>query len=179
MGRRGPQRKPSVIKEAAGNPGRRTLNDLEPVVPPGTPDPPNWLEGEARKIWFQMAPILTGMKVLTLADAAAFARYCEAQARYIELSRFLMRKGPGGTTYKITRKGGGGVFYQEIPQAAEFRNLRDALIKLEREFGLTPASRSMIKVVPPPTTSEKVSTDLAATGPLAFLSGGGPKPARA
>lgn len=175
MSHRGRRPKPTVIKEAAGNPGRRQLNELEPVVPPGVPAPPEWLSADARKHWFSLAPMLISMRVLTLADAIPFARYCEVLTRYIELKEFIMGKGPTGTTYPI-RDGNGKIrCVGELPQAAEFRRLHELLMRLEREFGMTPAARSVIRVEP-----STMPTPSVPPGPLlAFFAGGGPKPPRA
>lgn len=147
MGRRGPLPKPTSLKAAAGNPGKRRLNDAEPLPPSGEVSPPAWMSGEALKIWAQMAPIAITMQTLTIADVLTFARYCESFARYIELKRFLMSKGASGTTYAVKGSDGKSVRYvAELPQAAEYRRLHEILIKLEEHFGFTPAARSRIQV---------------------------------
>lgn len=147
MGRRGPLPKPTSLKAAAGNPGKRRLNDAEPLPPPGVVVPPEWLSEGALRIWSQMAPIAITMQTLTVADALTFGRYCESFARYIELKRFLMNKGASGTTYVVKGTDGKSVRYvAELPQAAEYRRLHEILIKLEEHFGFTPAARSRIQV---------------------------------
>lgn len=169
-----------MIKEAAGNPGRRKLNEHEPIVPPGVPPPPKWLRAPGREHWFALAPTLVAMRVLTLADATTFGRYCQVLARYIELDRFLMRKGAAGTTYAIKDAEGKVRYIAEMPQATEFRRLHEILLRLEREFGLTPAARSAIKVesintsAPAPAPAPRPAN----TGPYSFFAGGGPRPPR-
>lgn len=148
MGRRGPVPKSNAEKSATGNPGKRRLVDDEPLPPPGEIVAPDWLGPEARKIWDRQAPIGIAMRTLTTADIGAFARYCECFARYVELNRFLMKKGPAGTTYKLTDEKGKLRCIVEIPQAIEYRRLHELLIKLEESFGLTPGSRSRLRVTP-------------------------------
>lgn len=146
MGLRGPAPKPTALKEAQGNPGRRRLNDGEPVPPAVDVAPPSWLSPIGRAVWAQLAPTMTAMRVLTSADVWTFARYCEAFARYLELREFLAGKGPHGTVYPVKNADGTTRCLLEIPQAAEYRRLHEMLIKLEQEFGLTPSARSRINV---------------------------------
>ena len=44
MGRRGPAPKPTAIKKAEGNPGKRKLNTEEPQPLPGVPECPDHLD---------------------------------------------------------------------------------------------------------------------------------------
>lgn len=148
MGKRGPIPKPTALKVAAGNPGKRRLNEGEPVPPAGPIVPPSWLAEPSRQIWDQLAPIVMGMKTLTSADVFAFSRYCNCIARYVELDKFLMRKGASGTTYKVMDGNGKFRSIREIPQAIEYRRLHEILVRLESHFGLTPAARSRINVEP-------------------------------
>ena len=146
MGLRGPAPKPTALKEAQGNPGRRRLNDGEPVPLAGEITPPSWLSPAGREVWAQLAPNMTAMRVLTTADVWTFARYCELFARYLELRAFLAGKGPASTVYPIKGADGTTRYIAEHPQAAEYRRLHELLIKLEQEFGLTPSARSRINV---------------------------------
>ena len=49
---RGRKPKPTLMKQLNGNPGKRPLNDREPVPPAGTPTPPDYLDDVARQEWF-------------------------------------------------------------------------------------------------------------------------------
>ena len=66
---RGRKPKPTALKKLEGNPGKRPLNELEPVPPTVALRCPNYLLPEARKEWKRLAPILMGMGLLTAADA--------------------------------------------------------------------------------------------------------------
>jgi len=188
--------KPSALKKAAGNPGRRQLNENEPVPPTGDAAAPFWVTGRALEIWNQLAPIARTMRTLTTADALTFGRYCVVFARWIELQEFVWRSGPAGTTWTkrargSKRKGDGDakppvdhVF--ELPQAAELRKLLEQLVRLEDRFGLSAAARSRIAIhlaAPTPPSAAAASPELDDKQRLLRLvfTGGGPaapRPAR-
>jgi P27 family predicted phage terminase small subunit len=148
MGLRGPAPKPTALKQAQGNPGRRRLNDNEPIPPAGEVGPPSWLGPQAREVWLQLSPVMLAMRVLTTADVWTFGRYCTNFARWLELRTFLAEKGPHATTYPVKDEAGNVRAILELPQAREFRRLDELLLKSEREFGLTPSARSRIQIEP-------------------------------
>ncbi len=143
MGSRGPIPRPSALKAAMGNPGKRRLNDHEPTPPKGTPDPPSFLVGKAAEIWREITPTLTHMDCLTVADRYALARYCRALARYIVLSEFFETN---QTIYPVKGDDGKVRCWLELPTASEWRKLHELLLRLEQNFGLTPAARSRLSV---------------------------------
>ena len=55
MATRGRKPKPTALKVLEGNPGKRPLNDREPVPPKGTLKCPAWLLPEAKKEWKRLA----------------------------------------------------------------------------------------------------------------------------
>lgn len=182
MGLRGPAPKPTALKVAAGNPGKRTLNEDEPIPPPGEISPPEWLSPEARKIWDRVADVLLKMRTLTTADVDAFARYCEAYARWIDLNSFMMKKGPTGTTYaKVSKtekdsKGKPKVDYvYELPQASEWRQLFGILQRFEDRFGMNASSRSRIRVHLTGGTIVATPQQAADEERRNFFAGGGPR----
>lgn len=188
MGLRGPAPKPTAIKVAAGNPGKRTLNDDEPIPPQGEIAPPDWIGDRARVVWAQVAPVLVAMRTLTTADLLPFARYCEAFARWLELNEFMIKKGPTGTTYAKTGKQEVGAdgkpkgkpkvdYVYELPQASEWRQLFGILQRFEDRFGLNASARSRIRVqlAGPVVQNPQQQRDQEKRD---FFAGGGPRPAR-
>ena len=127
-GRRGA---PSTIKHLQGNPGHRFINENEPKIKVGEPDMPPLSEVAARE-WRAIVPLLLGANVLTPADGKALAAYCTCYAR-AEKCRAEIDKSP-----TITKR------------AERLIRIEDKALKLMKsyliEFGLTPASRSRIKV---------------------------------
>lgn len=146
MGARGPLPKPTSMKLAAGNPGRRRLNEEEPIPPAGEIRPPSWLAPAARRHWRKLSPVAIAMGTLTTADVVPFARYVENLERYIVLKEFLFAKGASGTVYAPTNESGRVTYVHELPQAAEFRRLQEHLRRDEAQFGFGAAFRSRIRV---------------------------------
>jgi len=108
---------PNTLKLLRGNPGRR------PIVPspdpaPGIPEAPEIVAGEARVEWDRMVPLLAPIGLLTPVERAGLTAYCLAWSDYVEARR--------------TGKG----------RTAAFA----CLMKTCVELGLTPSSRSRIKV---------------------------------
>ena len=133
---RGRRPKPTALKKLEGNPGKRPLNELEPVPPVASLRCPNYLLPEARKEWRRLAPILMNLGLLTAADAVPFAGYCQAYARWREAEEFLSQH---GTIFK-TPSG----YVQQVPQVSiAMQNLK-IMQSFCSEFGLTPASRARL-----------------------------------
>ena len=93
MAARGRKPKPTALKVLEGNPGKRPLNDHEPIPPKGELKCPSWLLPEAKKEWKRLASSLEAMGVLTMADLTAFAGYCQAYARWREAEEFITQHG--------------------------------------------------------------------------------------
>jgi P27 family predicted phage terminase small subunit len=180
MGLRGPKPQSTATKIAAGNPGRRRLNEDEPIPPPGEVLAPSWMSEQAKRIWAASAPVLSAMKVLTTADVLFFARYCETFARWLELQDFLMRKGAKGTTYATRDEKGKVRYVHELPQAAEFRRLSEILIRMEDRFGMNPSARSRIRIegIGAAAPAQLTEDQMRDKETMDFFAGGGPMPPR-
>lgn len=135
MGLRGPPPEPTAKLRSRGSrlPKQRTA---EPEFPPGTPDRPERLEGEALAYWNRHTPGLVGVGVLTPEDGDAFARLCELHGRYVALAAQVA---DDETLHK------------------QWSDVVDKLLRLEAHFGLTPSSRTRIEVKP--KTAANVTED--------------------
>lgn len=138
MATRGRKPKPTALKVLEGNPGKRPLNNNEPKPEKKAPRCPSWLEPEAKKEWKRMAKTLEAIGVLTQIDAAAFAGYCQAYARWKEAEEFLSKH---GTIFK-TPSG----YIQQVPQVSIAQTYLKIMKDFCSEFGLTPSARSRIRV---------------------------------
>ena len=136
MATRGRKPTPTAIKELEGNPGHRPLNSNEPKPVKKAPACPKWLEPEAKKEWRRLAKQMESIGILTDADMAAFASYCQAYARWKEAEEFLTQHG----TIVKTPSG----YWQQVPQVSIAQTYNKIMTKLATEFGLTPSSRSRI-----------------------------------
>jgi len=149
--------KPTAVKEARGNPGKRRLNEWEPIPPKADIEPPASLKGEALDVWKREAPIAIAMRTLTTADVTLFARYCRAVAELAMMDRdyeeMLAERdekramGEDGTKYRhpfVRESDSGGA---SINQAAYYRDkLEDKVKDLGDRFGFSPVSRTKINV---------------------------------
>ena len=77
MGRRGPPRKPTALKVMQGT-ARLDRTPANEPKPDGTPEPPDFLTAEARVEWDRLASGMEAIGLLTTADRAIFAGYCQA-----------------------------------------------------------------------------------------------------
>ena len=136
MATRGRKPKPTALKILEGNPGKRPINENEPIPPKGTVKCPTWLEPEAKKEWKRLAPSLEAMGVLTQADLTAFAGYCQAYARWKEAEEFITQHG------SILRTKSG--YVQPVPQVSIAQTYLKIMNRFAEQFGLTPAARSRI-----------------------------------
>lgn len=136
MATRGRKPKPTVLKLLEGNPGRRPLNQKEPKPEKKAPRCPAWLAPEAKKEWRRMSRQMENLGVLTQVDAAAFAGYCQAYARWKEAEEFISKH---GTIFK-TPSG----YIQQVPQVSVAQTYLKIMRDFCSEFGLTPSSRSRI-----------------------------------
>ena len=136
---RGRKPKPTLMKSLEGNPGRRPLNDREPEPPDGIPECPGFLDAEAKAEWFRTAKVLSDMGLLTLADRSALAAYCTAYSRWVKAEEQVRKY---GTIVKSPVKG----FPMKSPYLTVADQALETMRKFMVEFGLTPSSRSRIRV---------------------------------
>lgn len=154
MGKRGPAKTPTPVLQLRGS-WRADTRDGEPQGPEGTPECPARLLDEARQIWDEIVPILDNMGVLTLADGNALTRYCSMFVRWWKAEEFLQKNGDSYPIYQTTK--GGELVYdkngrkilrymQQWPQVSIAKSLNASLLRLEQEFGLTPAARAGLSI---------------------------------
>src|SRR5688572_22544012 len=99
MGARGPQPVPTPILAARGS-WRAKLRDGEPRFSDTTPNCPASLKGEARAEWRRQVKQLRGAGLLSQADRAMLAAFCEAWGEFIYA---LRRLDEDGYTYETSK----------------------------------------------------------------------------
>lgn len=151
MGKRGPRPTPSNILKLRGS-WRGAANQNEPQPRVGEPDYPEGLAEQAKSVWDQLVPLLSGMGVLTKIDGIALGRYCQYWVRWKECEAHVAKY---GMTYPIKDKEGKIQGMVEFPQVRRSQALSLTLSRLEAEFGMTPSARSRITV---PESTDKPTT---------------------
>ena len=143
---RGRTPKPTALRRADGNPGKRGYNALEPVPPEGLPSCPDHLGDVAREEWDRIAGVLHGMGVVTIVDRAALAAYCQCYGRWVEAedrlrNTPLLLKTPSG-------------YIQQSPWLSVANKQLELRGRYMTELGITPASRSRVTALDQPATVE-------------------------
>ncbi len=136
---------PTALKLLRGNPGKRALNQHEPVIPLVTDafdEPPAELMADvvAAAEWRRVAPMLRIARVVTEAERAVLVALCQQWSRYLEAHGKVQSLG-------MVVKG-----HKEQPITNPYLRLADRALahclKLWAELGLTPSSRSRISTLP-------------------------------
>lgn len=83
-----------------------------------------------------MAPILADMGLISEADRAAFAMYCQSWGEYVEAENHIRKKG------RVVTTPNGSI--QVSPWVSISRNARLIAHKFLACFGMTPADRSRV-----------------------------------
>lgn len=154
MATRGRKPTPTALKKLKGNPGKRPLNGAEPVVPPGKPTCPKHIAGEGKKEWARSTKLLAEMGLLSKAEGPALALYCQLYERWVEAEANIKKYG------MIIPVGENGAL-QLSPYVSIANQAMAQMQRLLCEFGLTPSSRSRIRL-PPPKKESKLEAFMAA-----------------
>src|SRR5262245_43459431 len=144
---KGPPKKPTAQKILHGTfrKDRAIANEAKPSLQ--LPQAPSWLKGYALRVWKRLAPELNRIALLTVADRAAFAMDCQADAgvaaerKDIDLPGLVV-KGPPGD---LVRNPAVVIEHRAMEQVRTFA----------AQFGLTPASRAGIEAPVIPRTAKR------------------------
>jgi phage terminase small subunit len=159
MGLRGPAKKPSALELAEGKPGHRAVSDNEPRFAEGVPTRPSGLSRAACAIWRDTIDIMmTVPGLLTVADGAVLADFCEVRAQKDSIRTAMMTQKRAAAQQIRTAASARGtkISLAEAEAAAEtalieryggeLNRLRHRENVLRRELGLSPSSRSSIRL---------------------------------
>jgi P27 family predicted phage terminase small subunit len=121
---------------------------------PARPRPPDWLSDDAKAVFESVARRLHAIRLVARVDEGALARYADLLVAYRRASEFVAKH---GDVYVVRgRPGPNGeegkpVGFKLYPQAKRMVALASELLRLEREFGLTPSARARLATeVPAP-----------------------------
>lgn len=152
---RGPGRRPlpTAVKKLRGNPGKRKPNPDEPLPASGVPEIPAGLSDVATAEWKAITPALERLGVLASIDGKALAAYCECYATWRQAAEEVAAKGiiieepiVGGP---IEDREVIGYKYKRNPAVTIANDAMKLMKSFLIEFGLTPASRSRLRIEKP------------------------------
>jgi len=149
MGLRGPAPKPSGIRMLEGNPAKRALPADEPKPLAGEPDMPRYLDREARREWKRLVPILLAMRVLTEADGLALGNLCQAHSILVLAHKDMRKAAQTGGSGLLMKVPSG--YIQQSPLIGIINCQVEIILRISREFGLTPSSRMRLSALPEQT----------------------------
>lgn len=158
---KGRKPKPTALKLLTGNPGHRARADLgrgepDPEVMLGEPPATIAADPIASAYWYQQGGHLLKTRVITIADHSALALLCEYESRRLRQKELLVRleKKRRPTVADVAR----------LQHAANLiLKYEDRQCRIGLEFGMTPASRTRVKIdtgqldlaLPPGSTEPK------------------------
>lgn len=139
---RGRKPKPTALKVIEGNRGKRPLNQSEPKPGKGDKPPrcPIHLSKAAKSEWKRLARHLWELGLLTPADRAVFACYCQAWATWKAAEEAVKKEG-----FTITTTNGNVV---QNPLVGVANKAQERLKAFAAELGLSPSARTRIHVPP-------------------------------
>ena len=140
----GPPKKPTALKELAGNPGKKPLPKHEPKFS-GIPACPSHLDKMARAEWRRMAKELKPLGLLTNADRAAFAIYCQMYSRWVQAEQKIAETAMTYTTHDANGKPKALI---QSPYVGIANRAAEICHKFLTEFGFTPSSKTRVTAPP-------------------------------
>lgn len=134
--KRGRKPKPTILKLAAGNPGKRPINESEAKPQPNTEGPPDYLDAYGLEFWTRYEPMLRRLGVMTEADREALALAAVTYSEWRTAGDVIAKEG----VTQFTDKGN----QYAHPCVSMRTSAAERLRKLIVEFGMTPSSRTRI-----------------------------------
>ena len=133
---RGARPKPAALRKAAGNAGKRPINDSVKSNS-GIPIPPPHLVDAAVEEWERVAPLLEAMGILGLENRATLAIYCQNWARMIDAEANVSKY---GAVVPAPRTG----VPMHNPYLAIANKSAEIVARMSVEFGMTPSARTRV-----------------------------------
>jgi P27 family predicted phage terminase small subunit len=137
---------PSHLKLVKGTARRDRLNQKEPKPQLVAPDPPEYLDDRAKAKFTNMAQMLARHGVMTELDVSALARYAVVWCRWIDAEAEIKKRGP------VVKTTSDNIIQNPFLAVANKCLLQMA--QIESEFGLTPSSRSRVRMTEQPDETD-------------------------
>lgn len=155
----GRKKKPTNMHVINGTdrPCRRNDDEPQPDLLNKIPDPPSFLSDYAVEEWFSMSEKLYSLGLLSNIDTSAFSLYCQSWGEFVEAQEKIngnIEKGTIGTGLTITTDKGNEL---QHPLVSISHTAMTLCHKFLSEFGMTPSSRSKVKVSDPGKKKNKFS----------------------
>ena len=146
---RGRKPKPTAIKQAEGNPGRRPLSKVDLTTAPEAPECPDWLNPGARLVWKHLISQLMKLRVIRAVDQIMLAMLCDSVAmlktaqRRLDRTRIELKKANKDPDDAVLYKTPGGTVIQS-PLIGIINREKLNIQRLAAEFGMSAAARARL-----------------------------------
>ena len=159
MGARGPQPKPAALRMLEGSRPRVAYNATDGMNPDvAIPDPPAWLNRDARKEWKRASEELFLLGCIAKIDRSKFAIYCQSWGMLCQLEVAFAKH----QAHALGQAEAAGVdpeialtqpFFAKTPTGflrdsqlvRQIGELREQVHRYAASFGLDPSSRSRVR----------------------------------
>jgi len=142
MGKRGPAPIPTAILKSRGS-WRANERKKEPQIAADKIEPPAWITKKGAEYWEEIAALLKPAGVLQNSDMPALGLLVESITRYLRYRDIFADKFKNNPVMIVEGK------VVENPMANLVEKAHTNLVKMFKEFGMTPSSRAGIEVEPP------------------------------
>lgn len=140
MGTRGPRPTPSPILKLRGT-HRDDRTRGEPEAPDDMPVALDLLSDDERAVFDATVAKVHALGIASSADDATINRYAWYTVQWWKCAEFIRRH---GTVYTTKNDDGSIKYVGQLPQVSQVNKFGEQLLKIEREFGLTPSARTRI-----------------------------------
>ncbi|SPA17237.1 phage terminase small subunit P27 family [Cupriavidus taiwanensis] len=144
MMQKGVRPKPTALKVIEGDRGHRPLPAKEPKLKAELPTMPKHLDGGARDEWARITTELQHVGLLTQADTAILAMYCQAYSRWQRAERILSamaERDPSMSAFMIKTTSGNAI---QNPMVGVANRAMLLTQRFAAELGFTPAARARV-----------------------------------
>ena len=147
MGRRGPPRTPTSLLKIAGSNRAASREGKEPKPDASRPKTSVKMSAPERRVFNTVCKKLKGMGLQADTDGDAIARYAKNLARYNLMSAFTDKHGDTYPVYDRHKDGTKSIrIMKRFPESNIRNELETTLLRIEKDFGLTPSARSGLEV---------------------------------
>ncbi len=151
MGQRGPRRTPTAQLALVGSTRAKPRMEKEPKPDETKPDTTLRLSDDEQRVFANICTLLASMNLQAATDGNAIARYAKNLLRYQLVCDWTDKNGESFPVYEMVDGEQKIRQMKRYPQSVIRHELEATLLRLEREFGLTPSARSGLEV----TTTKK------------------------
>ncbi|NIM21844.1 MAG: phage terminase small subunit P27 family [Candidatus Latescibacteria bacterium] len=148
MGKRGPAKMPTKLRQLNNNASKRPINQNEPKpAAPAALKTPKGIGPAAQKVWRILSKKLLAAGLLTEIDTDLLTRYCVFFIRYQKARDHLLELDRLGLPYYDECESKyGGPTRRLHPEVKLEKDYHEILYRIEQQFGMSPSARTSLEV---------------------------------